>query len=464
MAKIIIPCPVAENGTKTAITENQDPSIANRVSFDKGIPDICAAAKANGGQPPRLEDFNYLFYLLSNELFELQRGIQYTFQSGIAYNTGAVLWYPTGKYFVRSLVDGNTEVDLTNPTYWEQITVNSSNLTDKANINLSNIINTGYAATRALNAAGIRTVTSSGSTTSTASVDGTDTTINVNYRIWSDGWCQLDGELPPGTSSNPETSITITLPIIYDSSIFRTSRTVTNYNAYTDLIINNLSPWSISTHNGLYGYDAWFAEGQALGWPVLQEIVASNSDGDPVTQLGSDVSVTAGETYFLQGKGSEDGGFFSCKHTFTQSGTLKAWLIRGKKAGNGHYAGNGVMITLDGDPILVAGGGGYVYSGGSQAIGGSGYNGGSSSTSNPGYSYNGTDGDSTDESGAAGKKQTVTSYTAYGGSGYVRSDFSSGTTTYNAIDANYDKEAYYKQGGSLNLYGRVSIIRAFEWI
>lgn len=123
MAKIIIPCPVAENGTKTAITAEQDPNIENRVSYDKGIPDICAAAKANGGQPPRLEDFNYLFYLLSNELFELQRGIQYTFQSGISYNTGAVLWYPAGKYFVRSKADNNTESDLTNTTYWEKITV-----------------------------------------------------------------------------------------------------------------------------------------------------------------------------------------------------------------------------------------------------------------------------------------------------------------------------------------------------
>lgn len=123
MAKIYLPSAIAINGDKTEITVTQDPDIPQRCSFDKGVPAICSAAKQNGGQPMRREDFNWMLYALSNDIYELQRGIQYTFNSNVSggYQMGAVLWYPAGGYFVKSLVDNNTQSYLADTTKWERI-------------------------------------------------------------------------------------------------------------------------------------------------------------------------------------------------------------------------------------------------------------------------------------------------------------------------------------------------------
>lgn len=123
MAKIYLPSAIAVNGDKQEITVTQDPDIPQRCSFDKGVPAICSAAKQNGGKPMRREDFNWMLYALSNDIYELQRGIQYTFNSNVSggYPMGAVLWYPAGGYFVKSLVENNTQSYLADTTKWERI-------------------------------------------------------------------------------------------------------------------------------------------------------------------------------------------------------------------------------------------------------------------------------------------------------------------------------------------------------
>lgn len=123
MAKIYLPSAIAVNGDKQEITLTQDPDIPQRCSFDKGVPAICSEAKQNGGKPMRREDFNWMLYALSNDIYELQRGVQYTFNSNVSggYPMGAVLWYPAGGYFVKSLVDNNTQSYLADTTKWERV-------------------------------------------------------------------------------------------------------------------------------------------------------------------------------------------------------------------------------------------------------------------------------------------------------------------------------------------------------
>lgn len=59
----------------------------------------------------------------------LKAGTYPTYDSNFApYPLGALLWYPAGGYFVRSLVDNNTESDLTDTTKWAKITVSAADL------------------------------------------------------------------------------------------------------------------------------------------------------------------------------------------------------------------------------------------------------------------------------------------------------------------------------------------------
>ena len=109
----------------------------NRINYQTGLPYMTATPKSLGGKGPRRVDLNGIFYLFSNNLFELQQGNFPTYNSAIVgagkplpsgYPLGAVLWYPTGGYFVRSLVVNNTESDLTDTNSWEKITVSAADL------------------------------------------------------------------------------------------------------------------------------------------------------------------------------------------------------------------------------------------------------------------------------------------------------------------------------------------------
>lgn len=110
---------------------------SNKINYQTGLPLITATPKSLGGKGPRRVDLNGLFYLFSSNLFELQQGHFPTYNSAIVgtgkplpdgYPLGAVLWYPTGGYFVKSLVANNTESDLSDINSWEKITISAADL------------------------------------------------------------------------------------------------------------------------------------------------------------------------------------------------------------------------------------------------------------------------------------------------------------------------------------------------
>lgn len=125
MAYEIIKGAIAENGDKQDIPSLQDGSIANRMSFSLGFPQITSEDKNSGGLPPRRADINQAFFLLSNNLYEFQNGSFPTFNSsalsylpgGVGYPNGAILWCAAEGRFVRSTKDDNADNFVTTPTY-----------------------------------------------------------------------------------------------------------------------------------------------------------------------------------------------------------------------------------------------------------------------------------------------------------------------------------------------------------
>lgn len=125
MAYEIIKGAIAENGDKQDIPVLQDGSIANRMSFSLGFPQITSEDKDLGGLPPRRADINQAFYLLSNNLYEFQNGAFPTFNAsalsylpgGVGYPNGAILWCAAEGRFVRSTKADNADNFITTPTY-----------------------------------------------------------------------------------------------------------------------------------------------------------------------------------------------------------------------------------------------------------------------------------------------------------------------------------------------------------
>ena len=125
MAYEIIKGAIAASGDKQDIPTVQDGSIANRMSFALGFPQITSEDKNSGGLPPRRADINQVFYLLSNNLYEFQNGAFPTFNSsalsylpgGVGYPNGAILWCASEGRFVRSTKADNADNFITTPTY-----------------------------------------------------------------------------------------------------------------------------------------------------------------------------------------------------------------------------------------------------------------------------------------------------------------------------------------------------------
>ena len=101
--------------------------------------------------PPRREDFNGLFYILSSMLFYFQHGGFITFNSDVSdkiggYPQGCMLDYYDGSAYskVVSLIDDNTYNFVENPDYldgehWQLVTAGG------ADVNLSNLSESGEA-------------------------------------------------------------------------------------------------------------------------------------------------------------------------------------------------------------------------------------------------------------------------------------------------------------------------------
>ena len=125
------------NGHVNRVTEFDETSQSNKLSYRDGFPHITCVPNGQNTRGPRLVDYNGLFYLFSSFLFELQQGNFPTYNSAIVgagkplpngYPQGAVLWYAAGGYFVKSLVANNTESDLSNTNNWAKITVSAADL------------------------------------------------------------------------------------------------------------------------------------------------------------------------------------------------------------------------------------------------------------------------------------------------------------------------------------------------
>ena len=112
----------------------------------------------------------------------LSAGTYPTYDSSFApYPLGALLWYPAGGYFVKSIIADNAESDLTDTTKWAKITVSQAELAAQAaefQDALSGKVDLATGATQADVDYVIETYT-----------NGTDW-----YRTYKSGWCEQGGQ------------------------------------------------------------------------------------------------------------------------------------------------------------------------------------------------------------------------------------------------------------------------------
>ncbi|MBO4556871.1 MAG: tail fiber protein [Elusimicrobiales bacterium] len=134
--RVIATSATSDGHVNRETTFDENP-LSNKICYRDGLPYMTDTPKSLGGKGPRRVDLNGLFYLFSCFLFELQMGNYPTYNADVVgtgkplpsgYPLGAVLWYPTGGYFVKSLVANNTESDLTDTTKWAKITVSAADL------------------------------------------------------------------------------------------------------------------------------------------------------------------------------------------------------------------------------------------------------------------------------------------------------------------------------------------------
>ena len=173
---VVIPQPIAAQATSENI--NVIPNGAtgtNRASFQEGFPAITRLPVIENplptqvsGLPPKQQDFNGLFNVVSQHNFFAQNGGLYSFNQAVSdaiggYAKNQILWYfpATGlPYPVVSMIDNNTYNFVETPSYidgekWKSIVANASldNLTTagqakfnaKANTDLGNLSTAGQA-------------------------------------------------------------------------------------------------------------------------------------------------------------------------------------------------------------------------------------------------------------------------------------------------------------------------------
>lgn len=108
--KIITPW--AESGLKNPIPPTANPA-TGRAGFDQGFSAINMTAKEAGGIPPFGQDFNGIFYEVTNILRYMQAGGQPTFDAALAtaiggYPKGAMVLGSDGTSVYKNIVDSNS--------------------------------------------------------------------------------------------------------------------------------------------------------------------------------------------------------------------------------------------------------------------------------------------------------------------------------------------------------------------
>lgn len=118
--KIITPW--AESGLKNTIPPAANPA-TGRAGFDQGFSAINMTAKEAGGIPPFGQDFNGIFYEVTNILRYMQAGGQPTFDAALAtavggYPKGAMVLGSDGVTLWQSKIDSNSTDPNTDPSNW----------------------------------------------------------------------------------------------------------------------------------------------------------------------------------------------------------------------------------------------------------------------------------------------------------------------------------------------------------
>ena len=123
--KIITPW--AESGLKNPIPPAANPA-TGRAGFDQGFSAINMTAKEAGGIPPFGQDFNGIFFQITEILRYMQAGGQPTFDASLAtaiggYPKGAMVLGSDGVTLWRSKVDSNSADPNVNPSTWGAVDV-----------------------------------------------------------------------------------------------------------------------------------------------------------------------------------------------------------------------------------------------------------------------------------------------------------------------------------------------------
>ena len=121
----------ANSGLKNDIPQSATGS--NLASYEEGFPAITMTAIADGGTPPQGQDFNGMFYTLTDIARYAQAGGLYPFDKEFCtaiggYPLGAILTSLDGAKLYINQVNGNTNNPDTNSTNWQ--TVLTSTLLD----------------------------------------------------------------------------------------------------------------------------------------------------------------------------------------------------------------------------------------------------------------------------------------------------------------------------------------------
>lgn len=119
-AKIITPW--ADTGSKNPIPQNSN-NTTGEAGYDKGFPDITMTPPEAGGIPPAGQDFNGIFYEVTNILRYMQAGGQPTFDAALAtsiggYPKGAMVLGSDGVTLWQSKVDSNSTNPNTDSSDW----------------------------------------------------------------------------------------------------------------------------------------------------------------------------------------------------------------------------------------------------------------------------------------------------------------------------------------------------------
>lgn len=135
--------PWASTGSKNPIPANAN-NTTGTAGFDKGFPDITMTPEEAGGIPPAGQDFNGIFFQITEAIRYVQAGGQPTFSATLStaiggYPKGAVVLGSDGTTIFQNQVDSNTNNPNVTPSGWKIVDVGLRQ--DLASANGSTFVN-----------------------------------------------------------------------------------------------------------------------------------------------------------------------------------------------------------------------------------------------------------------------------------------------------------------------------------